>query len=411
LSITYKIAAGDTFESIARKKYGSELYASQIASANPGLAEPLTEGTTINVPDLPNAPKNILQQIPAQNQNETAILIDGERFRFWDKMRLTKSIDQIDTIEIGAPFEAELPNFRQIFKPFSFKSCEITVGGQSFFTGTLVGVNPVIENLQKIVSVSGYSKPGVLHDCTPPASSFPIEFNDQNLQNISGALAASFGVSVVFDANQGSIFERVAIEPGQKIMGFLSKLAKQRNLVITSTSDGALLFWRSIETGTPVARLTQGASPVLSVSPFFSPQEFYSHITGIEPSIVGLAGSQYTVKNPKLESPLRPFTFMAPDTLDSDLKEVVQAKVSRMYGNMASYLVRVASWRDPLGELWQPNTLVTLQAPDAMVYNAYTFLIRSVEFEKESNLETANLNLVIPESFNGQIPEALPWDE
>ena len=82
-----------------------------------------------------------------------------------------------------------------------------------------------------------------------------------------------------------------------------------------------------------------------------------------------------------------------------------------MFGAMASYSVALSTWRDPAGNLWAPNTTLKLQAPGAMIYNSYEFIVRSVEFSKDSTSETARLNLVLPGAFSGQIPEALPWDE
>jgi prophage tail gpP-like protein len=82
-----------------------------------------------------------------------------------------------------------------------------------------------------------------------------------------------------------------------------------------------------------------------------------------------------------------------------------------MFGNMVAYSVKVATWRDPSGNLWEPNTIVSLDAPDAMVYRPYDFVIRGVEFERDSRKEHATLDLVMPGSFSGEIPEALPWDE
>lgn len=411
MSTTYNVITGDTFESISRKKYGTEKEADRIARANPGVAEPLTAGTTLTVPVLPEAPQNLQQAADSSTDDEVAILIDGKRFRFWDKVRITRAIDTMDTVEFGAPFDSEAPGFRETFRPFSFKTVVITVGGTPLFTGTMVAVSPVLENAQKVISVSGYSLPGVLNDCTSPASSFPLEFDNQGLREIATAMAAPFGISVDFQADQGAVFERVASEPGKKVLAFLTELAKQRNLIISSSSRGKLLFLQSSEGGQPVARLQQGVAPVLSVTPFFSPQEYYSHITGIEPVVVGLAGSQFTVKNPRLLGVTRPLTFNAPDTLDADVKSAVEAKSGRMFGNMASYSVRVATWRDPNGKLWEPNTSIKLLAPDAMIYKEYEFIIRSIEFSRDRATETATLNLVIPGSFSGKVPEALPWDE
>jgi phage tail protein X len=41
---------GDTFERIARRVYGDDRQARRIRSSNPGLSEPLREGTRVYAP-------------------------------------------------------------------------------------------------------------------------------------------------------------------------------------------------------------------------------------------------------------------------------------------------------------------------------------------------------------------------
>lgn len=406
----YSVRPGDTFESIARRVYGDERRARAVAQANPGVSEPLAPGTVLAVPPAPGAPADRAPQAPATVENEVALLIGGQRFRFWSDLRLTRSLDAMDTVEFSAPFEADAPGFRDTFRPFSFKTMDVTVGGAPLFTGTMVGVMPALNNDQKTIGVSGYSRPGVLNDCTAPASAYPIEFNGLDLRAIAAALAEPFGLSVVFDGPIGSAFERAAVEPGGNVLSFLSDLARQRGLVVSSTPEGALLFQQSATVGSPVAALRQGASPVLGVTPSFSPQQYYSHITGLEAVRVGTQGSQFTVRNPHLAGVVRPMTFSAPDVEGGDITDAVRAKNGRMYGNMAAYAVQVDTWRDPQGQLWTPNTTVTLEAPGAMVYSPYEFVLRSVAFDRSGSKESAELDLVLPGSFSGQTPESMPWD-
>lgn len=405
----YKVIAGDTFESIARKQYGDEMQAGRVASANPGTSEPLVVGTSLIIPGQPGAPKDIAQQAQADNENEVAVLIEGKRFRFWENIRITRSIDAMDTVAFTAPFEEK---FRDTFRPFSYKPLVVTVGGTPLFTGTMVGVLPDIGVSRRTLDISGYSLPGVLNDCTPPASTVEeLEFFDQGLEEITKAMVAPFGLDVQFDADAGAIFDLVAVDVDVKVLRFLTKLAQQRNLIVSSTADGVLLFHQSVSPGNPIAVLSQGGSPVVGVTPTFSPQEYYSHVTGVDPVLVGLDGSQFTVKNERLAGVVRPLTFKTPDTIDSNVKTSVDAKAGRMFGNVASYILDLSTWRDPGGNLWAPNTTLKLEAPGAMIYKPYEFVIRSVELNKVSNAETARLTLVIPGSFSGKIPEALPWDE
>lgn len=410
----YLTRTGDTFAIISRKVYGVETESARIARANPGTVEPLLPGTRLVIPVLPSAPLNSPQLAPSVDPDEVAISIGGTRFRFWEGVRIIRAIDTIDMVEFGAPFDPDAPGFRDSFRPFSYQDVDITVGGQPLFTGTMVGVSPSLESDKRTIQVSAYALPGVLNDCTPPPPPEDAEswqFDQQNLRQITKAICAPFGISFEFAASAGAPFEEVACDPGTKAMDFLADLAKKRNLVISNTERGALLFQKSIGKGKPVARLNPvSGGPCVSVIPAFSPQEYYSHITGISPVAVGAEGSQFTVKNPRLTGVVRPLTFKIPDTEDADTKQAVDAKTGRMLANMVSYTVQVTTWRDLAGNLWKPNTTLMLTAPGAMIYSEYEFLIRSVEFRRDAGAVGATLNLVLPEAFSDKIPERMPWD-
>lgn len=409
----YITRAGDTFATVSRRVYGVETEAARIARANPGVVEPLVPGTFLVIPVQPTVPRDSLPLAPTNDSNEVAIIIAGQRFRFWQSVRITRAIDMIDTVEFTAPFEPDAPGFRESFRPFSFQRVEILVGGQTLFTGTMVGVTPSSDSNSNTIQVSAYALPGVLNDCTPPPppnDAESLQFDGQTLRTIATSICAPFGIGVQFDASAGPAFEEVACEPGQRALAFLTDLAQKRGLIISNTETGELLFRRGAATGQPVARLRQGFSPTTAVRPSFSPQEYHSHITGISPVAVGTEGSQFTVKNPRLLGVVRPLTFKVNDSEDTDTKVAVDAKIGRMFANMVSYMVEVATWRDPAGNLWQPGDLVTLTAPRAMVYAETQLQIRNVDFSRTADGESATLNLVLPGSFDGQVPERLPWD-
>jgi len=410
MSKSYVSVSGDTFISISRKSYGDEQYSANIRSANPGVVEPIPTGTELFIPDAPGVVTDKIPDGLNSAENEAAILINGKRFRFWSSFRLTRSIDAMDTLEFTAPFDPDDSNFRDTFKPFTYQSLAVSVGGSPLFTGTLIGVDPSLGPRDQTINVSGYSVPGVLNDCTSPASDFPLEFDDMDLAAIAESLCKPFGIAVSFPDGAGAAFETVESNSVQTVLAFLTGLAKQRGLVISSTPLGVLVFQKSTDAGKPRAILTQGEGPMVSVAPSFSPQQYFSHITGLESVLEGTDGSQYTVRNPHLKGALRPVTFKAGDVESGDLKTSVEAKIGRMYANMASYSVVVNTWRDPSGALWEPNTTIRLTAPGAMVYNAYDFIVRSVSLTRDSREEQATLNLVLPGAFSGEQPEFLPWD-
>ncbi len=404
---TYLVQDGDTLETISLRVYGTTEYSSLIFSANPGIEDSSVSGTSLITPEI-NTPQSY--SVASENPDSVSIAINGSVFNFWTTVSINEAIDSFSTVEFTAPFDVDLAGFKEAFRPFSYQSITVMIGGVLRFTGTMLTPTPVLQNNRKIVTVSCYAKAAVINDCMASSSSYPLESSGQNLTQIAKRLCSPFGVNVSSSLSVGAIFEQVSISPDEKILPYLTKLATQRNKVISNDENGDLIFQESVKTGNTIASLQQGLPPLVSVSPTTNPQSYYSHITGIEPISVGESGSKFTVINPHLKGNLRPFTFIVNDTLNSDIKLATEAKAGRMIANAVSYSVELSTWRDSNDELFKPNTLIRMIAPDAMVYSNYTFLIRGVNLLKNENSCRAILTLVLVGSFSGEIPESMPWD-
>ncbi|MDZ7922707.1 MAG: hypothetical protein U5M23_01320 [Marinagarivorans sp.] len=338
-------------------------------------------------------------------------MIDGERFRFWSRLQITNEIDGISTFQFSAPFEPDNEIFRRVFRPLSFKKVQITVGGSPLFTGTLVDVTPSIDPDANTIEISGYSTIGVLADCTQAESTLNLDFEGMTLADIATALCAPFGIGVVTRADVGPAFaDGVAIQPSDNVWQFLTDLAQQRGLILSNDDLGNLTISNGAARGQPVARLEQGQPPLISIAPRFSAQDYYSHLTGLSPMSIEDDGGRVTELNPHLSVPLRPLSFVANDIDGAALGSATRGKMGRMIANAITYSVDVATWRDQAGSLFSPQTLVTLIAPRAMIYSNYTFMIRSVSFNRDGSSASASLELVLAGSFTDRVPARLPWD-
>lgn len=424
---SYITRTGDTFESIARTVYGDDAQAFALSAANPGVAGTIPAGLILVVPPDVTAPLPYTLQAINVGSSDVTIQIDGEVFHNWVNLRINRAFDSIDTFSFTAPFEPNNLQWREIFKPFSFKTVEVFVGLNKMFTGQMVTPMPISEPGVTTMSVSGYSLPGALQDCTPPApnTGFQYEFNGLTVVEIAQALGLPFGIRAVGgNGSPGAVFKREGIEPIQKVLPFLAGLARQRKLVISSDENGSLVFHKEksapgtiLEVGETSGKLvaTFGAheSPIISVVPNFNAQQFYSHVTGFIPVVIIKREQNeriYTKQNNKLRNVLRPYNFVAKDTNAQDRQEAVEATMGRMYANAVEYSVEVSTWRNATSELWKPGDFIKLNWPEAMIYTDFTFFIRRVNFRKSANQETAHLTLTLPGGFAGKIPESLPWD-
>ena len=402
---TYTVIDGDTFEKIARKVYGEESRAESIKQANPSVVT-LRAGVVLYIADvrLLGTPK-----VLANDVDEVALTIDGQTFKYWLDFLIEDHIDTFDTFEFTAPFLPENLAFRETFAPMSFKTVTLTIGGERKFTGTIIDVMPESDAEKSTVKVSCYSTAAAINDCTVSFATFPVEFEKQNVVDIARKLVEPHGFTVIVNGDAGPVFKRVALESNQTILDFLITLAKQRAVLITNGPAGECRFFKATAPGNPVARLREGQAGVISVTPQFQGQKFYTDYTGIQGKEVSYNDAKYTVKNPHLTSGYRPIVFKLPDTTTGDLKTAVEAEAARMIASVVGYTVVLASWRDPNGQLWQSNTTITLVAPNAMVYDEFEFLIRSVVLDKDAQGQNATLELVIPGTYSGTMPERLPW--
>lgn len=348
--------------------------------------------------------------------------IEGAEFRYWDELELNLGIDSHPSVGFKAPFEPDKADFRERFRPFSFKKVTVSIGSELAFTGRLLDVDPPLAPNERKVTISAYSLPAQLEDSDVPARLVPMQTLNLTLSQIAQQLVDPFGFSVVVDGDEGAKFKKVKthqkkvdgkIEADQKIQDFLGELARQRGLVITSTPEGNLKFWKSIAPGRPVARFVEGVQPLSEIIPTFNPRQYYSEITGFTTAKRGRIGAKFTETNQRLSGGvLRAHNFKLDDVEKADAVTAVKGKIGRMFAAAVSYVIPLPTWRDPKGDLWKPNTTVTVKSPSAMIYKETELLVRDVSLSKsKAEGERARLGLVLPGAFSGEAPPRLPWEE
>lgn len=339
--------------------------------------------------------------------DEIALLIESKRYRYWSEMDITLSLDAYATCDIVAPFDADREEFRASFQPFSYADLDVQRGGKPLFSGTLVGIEPEILPNKESVRASAYSRPGVLADCTLPAGA-KREFRKMTLRDIATAVAEPFGLSVDFRGDPGAPFNKEKINPSQTVHDFLEGLAQQRNMLLSSTVTGDLLIWRAAAGGSPRVRLKAGERPLAQVRPIFDVQRYHSEITG-HSGARRKKGSTHTEHNPWLTSKVRPSAENFDDVEKGDLPEATRAAFGRMFGNAVSWNVTLPTWTDPDGELWEPNTTITLEAPKAMIYRETELLVRRAMLRSDREIKSAQLEVSLLGAFTGEFPRSLPW--
>lgn len=328
----------------------------------------------------------------------------------WGDLEIVRQLDSFTTLGFAAPFDPDDAEFRGHFRPFSFRDLNVNVGDERVFTGTLIDVDPGMDPSKITVGVSAYARPGVLADVNMPPSAWPLEYNGMDLRQICERVCQPWDIGVVVDGDPGAAFERVAMEPDAAPAAFLADLARQRGFVVTDHPSGRLWLRRSATNTAPVvARFSEGKAPLVSAGVSFSARDYFSEITGLGSARAGRGGASSTVRNPHA-STLRPRVYKPDDTEAGDVPTASRAQMGRMFGAAATYEIPgLPTWRAPDGRLWEPNMVVELLAPSAMVYRSTRMIVRTVTLKRTADEQSASLSCVLPGTFSGEIPEVLPW--
>jgi prophage tail gpP-like protein len=401
LSGTYRAQGGETWSDVARRTTGNDLDANAIKRANPAIQEPIEEDFLVQIPMGDFQPSNI-------GQGELVIQVDGYSLGTLDNFEMILAIDAISKCSFSVPNE---PETRAMFLPLQSQRITVDHLGDRLFTGRCASPQPQNAPNQNVLNIEAYADPGILELCSPSIEKFPLEWKNSLLEQIAEDLCDEHGIAVKFKTPTSSRFKRVDIAPGQNILGFLSDLSSQRGLILTSDASGTLLIHTGSSNGPIVSFLQNGKHPTENIDLTINEDKYFSSVTGIVPpkSKRGKIGAKYTVQNPHATSVVRSHTFECKDIDKGELETAVQSTAGRMFAEVISCSVDVATWNNDMGSVYKPGQLVSLQSTEDFIPDAFTFLVTMVTLRKSAGNQSASLNLALPGVYSGELPERLPW--
>jgi prophage tail gpP-like protein len=190
------------------------------------------------------------------------------------------------------------------------------------------------------------------------------------------------------------------------------KLAQQRKFLFTNDESGRLVFYKAAKQSA-FTQFKEGAPPLLSITPRFNAQGFYSHITGQTKSDTLLEPLSFTYENKYLikKGITRHETILIDDAeTKTDLENAVKAHAGRMFADCVSYSLKCDTHLNNKGKLFKKGMTVCIEAPGAMITRQTNFTARNIKLLRDETGKTAELELVLPGSFTEEPPEVLPWE-
>jgi len=306
------------------------------------------------------------------------------------------------------PFNIE---HKEIYAPSHFHGCKLEHNGELLLTGTILSHNFSQKVTQTMVSLSGYSRPGVLNDCEIPPSMYPLQFDGLSLASIARRLTPRFKVGVVIDPSvsgpMNKSFKVTTASDSQNIASYLSGLAKQKNIVLSHTELGELLFTEADTKSEPILNFdtTDGTVPATDFDLNFNGQNMHSHITmQKQADDEGGNAGESTIRNPYVVGSFayRPTVKSQSSGDDNDTPLAAKRALSNELKDL-KLTIKIHDWVVN-GKIIKPNNTITIIAPHLFIYNKETFFIESINFTGDETSETAVLNCVLPSVYDDSTP-------
>jgi prophage tail gpP-like protein len=332
------------------------------------------------------------------------VKINGKYSLFFNDIALNRKFDSIaSTFSISVRFNPDNDFHKNLVKPLSFHTIEIyNDNSVLIFTGTILSQSFTSDKNINLVALGGYSKPGVLEDCTLPFKNYPLENNNKNLIDIAEDLCSVYSIKTIFDDNAISessrVYSKSVAEPTESIKSYLNKLTSQRNIVLGHTADGKVRFSKPDFKSKPVFLFNK--ENTLSMSCSINGQGMHDVIGVIRQPSVSNAGVQtYDVATNPLFFQFRNTVKVLSNGEDTDTSKAADNELASELKNIS-----VSISINELVEL-NPGDIVEVQNKEVYLYNKNRFVVSEINYTISNGKRQSNLKLVLPETFTSEQPK------
>lgn len=344
--------------------------------------------------------------------------IRQKKVDYFNNLSLNLRYDSVgSTFGFDYYFNPLNPNHVDLACVSHFHLCRIEHNDKLLFTGFVLSEAFKHTSVKETVGFSGYSVPGVLEDCQIPTSAYPLESLGLNLKQIAERFVKPFQIKIDIDDSvselMNKVFDKTTASATQSVKDYLVDLASQRNIIVSHTPKGHLLFTRARTNVKPI--LTFGEKLIgTSYQLEFDGQQLHSHITVIrQADSDGGNASEYTITNPyvpyELTNAYRPKVITQSSGDDID---VVQAAKNALAAELKSIKLTIVTdrWEDNNGDVLLPNNMVSVTSSELYLFKKTDWFIESIDYIGDNKSMTTTLHCVLPEVYSGNAPKNIFLD-
>jgi prophage tail gpP-like protein len=265
-------------------------------------------------------------------------------------------------------------------------------------TGTILNDNFKISPNPEVENFAGYSKTGILEDCNISPNNYPLQKNNLNFNELVTDLLNPFNLNFIVDSSvteqMNKVFKQTTAKITESIAAYINRLANQRNIALSHTAKGELLFIRPNISKLPtVASFNSNTeNGVFNKSITFNGQSLHSEITLMPQASEGNEdGGQFTIKNPFCKE-FRPMVKIQTSDTGFTSKEAARKALS----------AEIASIKVPIKttQFIKPDSIVEIFIEEKMNEPAL-FFVEQTDISRNANSgEIYNLTCVLKDVYD-----------
>lgn len=326
----------------------------------------------------------------------------------WTKVSVTRSLEAMAgsfDLELTYKFQGSSDKYRAFMEPIKQgEPCVVKIGNDPVITGYVDDWVPSYDDKQVIISVSGRDKTSDLIDCSIIYPSG--QFVNQTLTQIANTVCKPFGIDVIVKADVGAPFQRIQIEQGETPHELLTRLARQRGVLLTNDALGNLVITRASKDKAGVS-LILGENIKAARGRFSWRNRFSKFIVKASGAGFGdwgeQGGSVGGIKSEITDSEInryRPIIIVNEEiTTAEGASKRGQWERQRSIGRSNSAEYTVTGWRIPqTGKVWSINTIVPVQ--DEILGLNEDMLINTIMFSEDDGGRLAVVGVVRPDALD-----------
>ncbi len=304
---------------------------------------------------------------------------------------------------------------------------EVWIGNDPVVSGYIFATPMAYSAMSLQVSVSGRSRTADIVDCAPaawlgksvtstqtgqwtaarlvppsgtiiaPTSPQASQWKGQTIEQIAADLCGPYGIDVVRQVSTGSPVSQHAIDPGESVFDSINRLLANCQLFAMDDAAGRLVLTSPGKGGNASGGLEMGVN-ILTGSIQRDAAEVFSDyvVTGQRSGsdqAYGSASNQIMAST--TDSQTSRFRLLALDQygeMTQDIcRQIASFEQRRRRALLQGVSYTVVGWRDALGKLWTPNSMVHVR--DNCFGIDDDLLLAEVQYQLSEQGSTATLNL------------------